>query len=132
MEFLGKGWAFPPSFIKEAKQVRIAEGVADIQQSLHILLSTPTGYRVMRRDFGCDITLSIFESLDENRKTLLTDMIREAILRNEARIDLESVHLDDSRQNQGVVLIEINYTVRGTNSRFNQVFPFYQEEGEIR
>jgi uncharacterized protein len=132
MDFLGIGWSFPPSFNQASEQVRMAEGVEDIQQSLNILLNTPIGYRVMRREFGCDIASLLFDTLDENRKTLLIDMVRKSILRNEARIDLEGVALNLEQQYEGLVLIEISYTVRRTNSRFNQVFPFYRNEGQIR
>ena len=56
-------------------------------------------------------------------------MIRTAILYYEARIDLQSVIVDDSNQNGGVILIILNYTIRTTNSRYNFVYPFYLKEG---
>ena len=37
--------------------------------------------------------------------------------------------LNTARELEGVVLIEITYRVRTTNSRFNFVFPFYKQEG---
>ncbi|WP_308196696.1 hypothetical protein [Chryseobacterium mucoviscidosis] len=30
---------------------------------------------------------------------------------------------------QGIIRIEIEYTIRATNSRLNYVFPYYLEEG---
>jgi phage baseplate assembly protein W len=62
-------------------------------------------------------------------KTLMTDKIESAILYHEPRIELEKVTLDDSRELEGVILIEIIYRVKTTNSRFNFVFPFYKLEG---
>jgi len=62
-------------------------------------------------------------------KTLMADKIESAILYHEPRIELESVRLDESRENEGVVLIEIDYRVKSTNSRFNFVFPYYKLEG---
>jgi len=62
-------------------------------------------------------------------KTLMADKVESAILYHEPRIDLESVQLDDSRELEGVVLIEIIYRVKATNSRFNFVYPFYKLEG---
>jgi uncharacterized protein len=42
---------------------------------------------------------------------------------------LERVRLNDSRELEGVVLIEVTYRVKSTNSRFNFVFPYYKLEG---
>jgi hypothetical protein len=42
---------------------------------------------------------------------------------------LERVRLDDSEELEGVVLIEVIYRVKSTNSRFNFVFPYYKLEG---
>jgi uncharacterized protein len=39
------------------------------------------------------------------------------------------VRLDDTRELEGVVLIEIIYRVKTTNSRFNFVYPYYRLEG---
>jgi phage baseplate assembly protein W len=50
-------------------------------------------------------------------------------LYHEPRIELEKVILNDTRELEGVILIEINYRVKTTNSRFNFVFPFYKLEG---
>jgi hypothetical protein len=50
-------------------------------------------------------------------------------LYHEPRIELEKVILNDTRELEGVILIEINYRVKTTNSRFNFVYPFYKLEG---
>ena len=71
----------------------------------------------------------MFETLDTTTKTIVADKIENSILYFEPRIDLEKVSLDDSRELEGVVLIEVVYRVRTTNSRFNFVFPFYKNEG---
>lgn len=62
-------------------------------------------------------------------KTLTADKIKTAILYHEARIKVEDVIVDDSRELEGVILIEVRYRVKATNSRFNFVFPFYKLEG---
>ena len=46
--FLGRGWSFPPSFDHTTGQIRLVEGIEDINQSLEILLSTSLGERVMQ------------------------------------------------------------------------------------
>ena len=105
------------------------EAEADIASSLEILLSTTPGERVMQPLYGCNLSELVFESLDTRMKTLMADKIESAILYFESRIELQSVKLDDSRENDGIVLIEIIYRVKSTNARFNFVYPFYKREG---
>lgn len=127
--FIGRGWSFPPAFERTMAGVQMLEEEADIASSLEILLTTARGERVMLPQYGCNLDELIFEDLDTRMKTLMADKVASAILYHEARIDLEQVRLDDSRVLEGVVLIEVIYRVRTTNSRFNFVYPFYKEEG---
>ncbi len=62
-------------------------------------------------------------------KTLMIDKVESAILYYEPRVKLERVNLDDSQELEGIVLIEVVYRVKTTNSRFNFVYPFYKREG---
>jgi phage baseplate assembly protein W len=129
LTFLGRGWSFPPTFNRSRPGVDMLEHEADIASSLEILLSTLPGERIMLPQYGCNLTELVFESLDTRMKTLMADKVESAILYHEPRIDLESVSLDDSRELEGVVLIEIIYRVKSTNSRFNFVYPYYKQEG---
>lgn len=129
MDFLGKGWAFPPAFNKPAGGVQLCEGVEDIKESLQILLSTRVGERVMLPSFGCNLDDLVFENVDISMKTYLADLIETAIIEFEPRIDLDGVQISTADAYEGIVLIEIQFTVRATNSRFNFVYPFYQNEG---
>jgi len=128
-DYLGRGWSFPPTFVKTPPAVVMLEDEADIASSLHILLSTTPGERVMQPLYGCNLSELLFESLDTRMKTLMADKVETAILYHEARIVLERVTLDDSQEAEGVVLINVIYRVKSTNSRFNFVFPYYKQEG---
>ena len=101
---------------------------ADIQSSLEILLSTRLGERIMQPLYGCNLDDMVFEGINLTMKTYLKELILSAILYYEPRIDLEGVDIDDSDQNEGVIRIILNYTVRVTNSRYNWVYPFYKNE----
>lgn len=127
-DFIGIGWSFPPAFNRETGQVETTELYDDIQKSLEILLTTRPGERVMQPKYGCHMEPLLFESLDTGAKTMIKERIRIAILYFEPRIEAKKIILDDSRQNEGLLLISIEYIVSATNSRFNFVFPFYSEE----
>jgi phage baseplate assembly protein W len=128
-DFLGRGWSFPPVFNAQLSDVMMTEKEKDIEASLHILLTTTMGERVMEPRYGCNMEELVFESLNTTTKTLMKDKIQTAILYFEPRIDVTKIELDDSNQLEGEILIKIEYMVRATNSRFNFVFPYYKNEG---
>jgi uncharacterized protein len=127
--FLGRGWGFPPTFDKASKSVGMLEDEKDIESSLEILLSTRLGERIMQPNFGCNLDEMVFEAMNLTMLTYLKDLVENAILYFEPRIDLEDLKIDSTNGIEGVLLIIIDYTVRTTNSRFNYVFPFYVNEG---
>ena len=129
LTFLGRGWSFPPTFDNELGTVQMLEYEADVASSLEILLGTMRGERLMVPHYGCNLNELVFESLDTRMKTLMIDKIESAVLYHEPRIQLEKVTLDGSRELEGIVLIEIVYRVKTTNSRFNFVYPYYKQEG---
>jgi phage baseplate assembly protein W len=127
--YLGRGWAWPPEFVRESPHVTMLEEDADVASSLQILLSTTPGERVMQPLYGCNLSELVFESLDTRIKTLMADKVESAILYYEPRVNVESVLLDESNELEGVVVINIVYRVKTTNSRFNFVYPYYKREG---
>ena len=127
--FLGRGWGFPPEFIKTTAGVKLTEGDDDIEKSLQILLSTRLGERIMLPDYGCNLEELLFKPLNLTLKTYVADLIKTAILYHEPRIDAEKIWIDESTDNDGILLINIDYRIRITNSRKNMVFPFYKSEG---
>lgn len=127
--YLGRGWSFPPTFDRPRATVDMLEEETDIASSLEILLATARGERTMLPDYGCNMEELVFDSLDTRMKTLMADGVATAILYHEPRVELESVRLDDTRALEGVLLIDVAYRVKSTNSRFNFVFPYYKLEG---
>jgi uncharacterized protein len=128
-DFLGKGWSFPPTFIPALQGVEMTEKVEDINRSLHILLTTRVGERIMQPKYGCNMDEMVFEPLSTTIKTIIKDKIRTAILYFEPRIDVTAISMDTTNELEGEIIIEIEYVVRATNSRFNFVFPYYINEG---
>ncbi|AEV32317.1 MULTISPECIES: GPW/gp25 family protein [Flavobacteriales] len=128
--FLGKGWAFPPTFhLNNPDGVLMTEGVQDIEQSLEILLTTAIGERLMIPEYGCDVMAFVFRDGSSSNHHFLKQRIKSAILRFEPRIDELEIMVDYTAYLDGVVSVHIDYRVISTNSRFNLVFPFYKVEG---
>jgi len=129
LEFLGEGWSFPPHFDNKTGTLVTTADVIDINKSLHILLSTRLGERIMFPDYGCKLEELLFQPLDTTLKTYIKDLVETAILYHEPRIDVQKIDISNGNDLEGEVLIEIEYLVRATNSRVNMVFPFYKKEG---
>lgn len=127
--FLGRGWCFPIRFSNGAISPTImVEEEEDIRQSLHIILSTRLGERVIRPDFGTALHNMVYHNMDLTARTQLKAAIEKAILYWEPRITLNKVSFDMSEERSGRLSILLEYTVRQTNSRGNIVYPYYYEE----
>ena len=127
-EFLGRGWSFPPVFNRFSKTVEMTEKNEDIRRSLQILLSTAIGERIMQPKYGCNMDDMVFESMDLTTKTIIRDKIQTAILYFEPRINVVNITMNAVNELEGEILIEIEYVIRATNSRYNFVFPYYINE----
>lgn len=126
--FLGRGWAFPVSFVLGGSTVEMVEEEEDIKQSLKILLSTAKKERVLLPDYGADLRGMVFEPLTTSVATELTGNIERAIIFHEPRIVLDGITYDQDIY-KGIIKLNIAYTIISTNTRTNLVFPFYFKEG---
>lgn len=126
--FLGQGWSFPPTFTKGLNIVELVKAEEDIKQSLHIILSTTLGERVMLSDFGANLDQQVFEPMDAAFQPFVEGIIREAIVLYEPRINLDSVDVA-GEQLEGRIELTVNFTIIANNTRSNIVFPYYLTEG---
>lgn len=127
--FLGQGWSFPPTFSSISGGSIMVSEEEDIKQSLEILLGTTIGERIMLPEYGCDLHKYLFESITTSKTHFLQELIRTAIIHYEPRIDLEEIKIDHSNYLDGIIRIELDYSIQTTNTRFNLVFPYYKVEG---
>jgi len=127
--FLGVGWKFPPTFDKTSGSVMLVSEEEDIKESLNILLSTKPGERIMIPEYGCNLQKMVFEGIGVSTITQIKSMIQDAILFFEPRIILENIEVSKDSENDGLLLVNLVYTIRKTNKRSNMVYPYYVIEG---
>lgn len=127
--FLGRGWAFPPSFDNRTGSVAMVSGAEDIEQSLSILFDTSPGDRIVLPTYGCDLRQFRFRNMDLTAIAELKEVIRLAILNWEPRIQVNSIDVAPPGPPDHVALVTLEYTIRATNSRSNRVYPLYLQEG---
>lgn len=128
--FLGTGWSFPPQFNKLSGTVEMLSNEDDIQNSLRVLLCTRVGERLMQPGYGCNMDVLLFEPINESLITYIKDLVFTAIYYFEPRINPDNVTIEATEE-EGTVLVTVDYTIRSTNARHNLVFPFYLDEANL-
>jgi phage baseplate assembly protein W len=130
-DFLGTGWSFPPTFDRLSYTLDMVSDDNDIHESLWILFSTRLGERVMVPEYGTGLWKMVFRALTTTLMSQMKSMVKQAILNWEPRVDVDAVQVQPDSDVAGLVLINVTYTVRKTNSRANFVYPFYLTEATI-
>lgn len=124
VDIIGRGFNFPLN-IDNHGQLSLTLGDNEINQAIHIILSTTPGERVMRPDFGCRIQELAFAPNTESTWAAAERYIREALARWEPRINVERVQTLPDNGDIGTLYILIEYTVKGVPDPRSLVFPFY-------
>jgi phage baseplate assembly protein W len=123
-EIIGSGLAFPLG-VDRRGGIALARDEQDIDQAIQLILGTAPGERPMRPEFGCGVHDFVFDSIDASTVGLMEEAIREALDRWEPRISVQSVGFDLAQADNGLLTIDIGFTVRATNTERNLVYPFY-------
>lgn len=123
-EFVGAGWSFPLR-VDRTGGIALVSHVREIEESIQLILATTPGERPMRPDFGCAVHDYVFAPADAATAGDIAYAVRIALDRWEPRIDLDGVDVRFDQADEGVLLIDIRYSIRGTNDPRNLVFPFY-------
>jgi uncharacterized protein len=123
-DFIGRGIMFPMR-VNQSGSIAMSTGTDDLGSSIHMVLATAPGERLMRPTFGCRIWELMFEPINSNTIGLMNVAVRDALGQWEPRIDVDTVEVVPDDVNDGRVNIAITYRVRATNDHRNLVFPFY-------
>ena len=124
VEFVGSGWAFPLR-TDPTGRVALVTGTEEVEQSIRLILMTAPGERPMRPEFGCAVHDYVFAPADASTAGDIAYAVRVAINRWEPRVELGDVTVRFDAVDRGVLYVDIEYSLRGTNSPRNLVFPFY-------
>jgi Bacteriophage baseplate protein W len=128
--FLGVGTGFPLRLDPEPGAGGLVRAAYEdsVRQSILVILGTAKGERAMRPDFGCGIHDLVFANMSTATIGSVVREVHESLLRLEPRIDVIQVDAA-AGDSANVLLIDIDYAVRATNTAFNLVYPFYLQQG---
>ncbi len=128
-EFLGRGLKFPLQVDPRTGKIAMSDQEEDIREAIGIILRTGRGERVMRPEFGADTLDYAFAPASSSLSSSISHDLRLILLEQEPRIRDVEVQCTPPDQLTGSLIIEVSYTVRSTNNRYNHVYPFYATEG---
>lgn len=123
-DFLGQGWRHPITHNEEG-EIALSSGEDSIRESVILIIQTERGERVMRPEFGCGIHELAFAENNGSTAGLVAQLVREALIEFEPRIDVDFVTASPDQQERSRLNIEIQYTIRSINRQENLVYPFY-------
>ncbi len=123
-DFLGRGWTFPVQ-VDANGAIALSEFEEDVREAIRLVLLTSRGERPMRPDFGAGLHDFVFETMSATNVGAIQAEVRRALVDWEPRIELLAVDARPDSGDVGRFLVDIDYRVRATNTRFNLVFPFY-------
>jgi phage baseplate assembly protein W len=85
----------------------------------------------MQPRYGCNLEDYLFDPLNGSVIGYIKDLVESAILIYEPRIIAEKVEVTAAGSFdiiEGRFTIQVEYTIPGTNSRFNYVYDYYKNE----
>jgi uncharacterized protein len=122
-QFVGSGWSFPLR-IGPTGGIALVSGEKEIEESIRLVLSTAPGERPMRPDFGCAIHDLVFAPVNEETAGRIQHEVYLSLDRWEPRIEVVDVEVTVGAE-ESTLLIDVRYSIRGTNNPRSLVFPFY-------
>ncbi|MEO0985398.1 MAG: GPW/gp25 family protein [Cyanobacteria bacterium J06639_14] len=122
-EHLGKGIAFPIT-INLQGGLQLSQTILNIEESIHLILSTSLGERLYRPDFGCRLSDLVFSPINTETLLQIKLYVEEALRQWEPRIELEDI-ITEPDLAIGLVNIHIRYFPKESHDLHSLVYPFY-------
>jgi phage baseplate assembly protein W len=125
---LGRGWAFPPRWEREADGAPVVlavnAGVDHVQEAMRILLRTGVGSRIMRPTLGAGVDRYVFEPRTTDLCYRLAHDVERALLLWEPRILVDAVEAVPAGEAEDRIDVRIDYRVDRHSRPANLVLPF--------
>ena len=120
---LGVGWAFPVKPVNGGLTFAYYED--DIERAIPIILLTEPPERPMLPEFGAGLRRFVFEPSSAATWRAMEQSVQRALTDWEPRINVEAVTVTPDTVEPNLLLIEIDFVVRATDTSYNRVYPFY-------
>ena len=123
-DFVGRGWAFPPSIDAQGGLALTSE-ISEIDQAIGIILTTSPGQRVMRPTFGSRLNELVFAPNNAETAARARRFVEQALGRWEPRIRIIEIETGPDPDAANRLLIRIEFEIKSTHDKRSLVHPFY-------
>ncbi|MDO4731332.1 MAG: GPW/gp25 family protein [Clostridia bacterium] len=103
------GWSFPVEIDKTTGKIKTVEDNENIKQGIKIILETQRGERKVRPSFGTDMNRFVFETIDGNFVSEISDEVGRSINTWEDNLAFLNVKAKSSPKNNSLVKVDIEY-----------------------
>lgn len=125
--FFGVGLQQPFKINPSTGKTGLVSGIDNIEQSIRAILSTKPGERLYHKDFGVDLTALIFEPQSSATLKSVEEKIISGLMQFQTMIIVDSVSFELNAI-EGLINVDVSFTIRTTNTRGNYVYPYYIKE----
>ena len=120
---LGVGWAFPVKPVNG--RLAFARYDDDIERAIPLILLTEPPERPMLPQFGAGLRRFVFEPSSAATYRTIETVVQRSLIDWEPRINVEAVTVTPDDVEPNLLLIEVDFVVRATDTSYNRVYPFY-------
>lgn len=96
--------------------IQMIDRDSSVKQSIKLILSTATGERVMRPEYGCDLDQLVFMQNDQTLLGLAIHLVRKALERWEPRIEIRNIDAEFNQGEPGRMDILLDYRLRNSTT----------------
>lgn len=125
---VGVGWGFPVRWAVTGGVAMVTD-LAEIEQSIRIILRTNLGSRAMRPTFGADVDRYVFAPRTDQVCFQLAFDVERALLLYEPRIIVDRVEAIPAGEAEDRIDVAIEYRIDTHRRPTSLVVPFYLRAG---
>lgn len=102
--------------VSHTGSIQMVDEDSSVRQAILLILSTATGERVMRPEYGCTLDQLMFMPCDDTTLGLAIHLVRKALEQWEPRIEIKRLDAEYNKSDQARMDIVLDYRVRSTSS----------------
>lgn len=126
------GWSFPIRIDENTGKIKTTTYERDIKESIYIILTTNIGERLGNPQFGSKVFEYMFEPINDSLISDIEIDVKKAIEKWEKRIDEINVSTSVDDASQGIVSINIKYTIKAKEKEDTIQLQISTQDGRLK
>lgn len=118
------GWKFPVNTDSTTGRIKTSSYEDNVAESIKTIVLTKKGERMMKPDFGCNISQYMFDILDVTTLKQVELEIEESIKKWEYRIQNLQVQVQEDSEYEGQLIINVQYNLLNNSDPVVQIYTY--------